>query len=112
MAHGQEDTTEVIGTEGKVTINAEPQLNLVRHIHSGGVTREIPKHYYERFENAFVTESNEFTAACLDNLPLPMKLRNATRAVEIGKALQEALVSGTQIRFDETGRRIEGRASL
>jgi hypothetical protein len=29
------------------------------------------------------------------------------RAVEIGAALQEALVSGKQIRFDEIGRRIE-----
>ena len=112
MAHGQEDTTEVVGTEGKVTINAEPQMNLVRHAHNGGVTKEIPQHYYDRFENAFVTEGNEFVACCLENLPLPMKLRNATKAVEIGKALQEALVSGTQIRFDGTGRRIDGRALL
>ena len=37
-----------------------------------------------------------------------MKLSNAVRAVEIGAALQEALVTGKQIRFDETGRRLEG----
>ena len=29
MAHGQEDTTEVIGTEGKLSINAHPALDLV-----------------------------------------------------------------------------------
>lgn len=60
---------------------------------------------------AFVQESNEFTDACLDNTPLPLKLSNAIKAVEIGAALQEALVSGKQIHFDEVGRRVE-RASL
>ena len=106
MPHGQEDTTEVLGTEGKLAINAEPQLNLVRHSHNGGVTKAVPQHYYDRFENAFVTEANEYTACCLDNTPLPLKARDAVRAVEIGKALQEALVNGIQIKFDEAGRRL------
>ncbi|UNI15410.1 hypothetical protein JDV02_001945 [Purpureocillium takamizusanense] len=108
MAHGQEDTTEIIGTEGKLSVNGNPQINLVNHFHAGGITREVPHDYYGRFEMAFVQESNEFTEACLDNKPLPMKLSNAVKAVEIGAALQEALVHGKQIRFDETGRRLEG----
>ncbi|POR35600.1 Oxidoreductase [Tolypocladium paradoxum] len=107
MAHGQEDTTEVIGTEGKLSVNSNPQLNLVNHYHAGGITREAPADYYGRFEMAFVQEANEFAEACLDDKPLPMKLSNAVRAVEIGAALQEALVTGKQIHFDETGRRIE-----
>ncbi|KAI5468135.1 hypothetical protein BGZ63DRAFT_469569 [Mariannaea sp. PMI_226] len=107
MAHGQEDTTEVIGTEGKLTVNGNPQSNLVNYYHPGGITREVPAHYYGRFEMAFVQEANEFAEACLDNKPLPLKLANAVRAVEIGAALQEALVSGKQIRFDEIGRRTE-----
>lgn len=52
-------------------------------------------------------EANEFTAACIDDTKLPMKLSNAVKAVEIGAWLQEALVTGKQITFDETGRRIE-----
>ncbi|KAF2793775.1 NAD(P)-binding protein [Melanomma pulvis-pyrius CBS 109.77] len=107
MAHGQEDVTEVIGTEGKLSVNLNPQSNLVNLYHAGGITREVPPHYYGRFEMAFVKEANEFTDACLDNTPLPMKLRNAVKAVEIGAWLQEALVTGKQIHFDDTGRRIE-----
>jgi predicted dehydrogenase len=38
MAHGQEDTTELIGTEGKLTVNGNPQCNLVNYYHSGGIT--------------------------------------------------------------------------
>lgn len=111
MAAGQEDTTEIIGTEGKVAVNAQPQLNLVHVFEPKGVRREFPQHYYDRFEYAFVTEANEFTAACLDDTTLPFKLSGAVDAVKIGCALQESLISGKKIHFDETGNRIE-QASL
>lgn len=111
MAAGQHDMTEIIGTEGKVTVNANPMTNLVEMSEPSGVRREIPPHYYGRFEQAFVVEANEFTAACLDNTKLPFKLSGAVQAVKIGCALQESLISGKKIYFDETGRRLE-RASL
>lgn len=79
MAHGQEDTTEIIGTEGKLSVNMNPQSNLVQMYTSAGITREIPPHYWGRFEQAFVKETNEFAAACLDDTPLPMKLSNAVK---------------------------------
>lgn len=107
MAHGQEDTTEVIGTEGKVSVNTNPQRNLVNYYHASGITREVPEDFQGRFGMAFIQEANEFTDACLNNKPLPMKLSNAAKAVEIGAYLQEALVTGKQIHFDEFGRRIE-----
>lgn len=107
MAAGQDDASEIIGTHGKLTVNAQPQSNLVNIYESTGVRREIPGSYYGRFEQAFVNEANEFTAACLDNLKLPMKLAGAVQAVKIGCALQESLNSGKKIYFDEVGRRSE-----
>jgi myo-inositol 2-dehydrogenase/D-chiro-inositol 1-dehydrogenase len=107
MAAGQDDATEIIGTEGKLTVNAQPMSNLVNIYESTGIRREIPAHYYGRFEQAFVNEANEFTACCLDDLKLPMKLTGAVQAVKIGCALQESLNSGNKIYFDEVGRRTE-----
>ncbi|KAF5547982.1 myo-inositol 2-dehydrogenase [Fusarium mexicanum] len=107
MAAGQHDMTEVIGTEGKLAINANPVGNLVEMHEAAGVRRQIPGDYYGRFEHAFVTEANEFTASVLDNNKLPFKLTGAVQAVKIGCALQESLNSGKKINFDETGRRIE-----
>lgn len=107
MAAGQHDMTEIIGTEGKLTVNANPMGSLVEMHEPRGIRREIPGDYYGRFEYAFVTEANEFTAACLDNNKLPFKLSGAVQAVKIGCALQESLNSGQKITFDETGRRIE-----
>ncbi|GES58282.1 NAD-binding Rossmann fold oxidoreductase family protein [Aspergillus terreus] len=107
MAAGQEDTTEIIGTRGKVTVNAQPALNLVNVFDNTGIRREIPQHYYDRFEYAFVTEANEFTACCLENTPAPLKLEGAVQAVRIGAALQESLITGQKIFFDESGNRVE-----
>ncbi|RAL03392.1 putative NAD binding Rossmann fold oxidoreductase [Aspergillus ibericus CBS 121593] len=106
MAAGQEDTTEIIGTKGKLAVNTQPALNLVNIFDENGVRREIPQHYYDRFEYAFVTEANEFTACCLENTPVPLKLEGAVQAVRIGSALQESLITGEKIFFDEDGQRI------
>ncbi|KAH8898910.1 NAD(P)-binding protein [Thozetella sp. PMI_491] len=107
MAAGQHDMTEIIGTDGKMSVNANPTGSLVEMHESSGVRREIPHDYWGRFQSAFVTEANEFTAACLDDTPLPFKLSGAVQAVKIGCALQESLNSEQKIYFDEAGRRIE-----
>ncbi|RAL11650.1 putative NAD binding Rossmann fold oxidoreductase [Aspergillus homomorphus CBS 101889] len=106
MAAGQEDSTEVIGTKGKLAVNTQPAINLVNVFDETGVRRELPQHYYDRFEYAFVTEANEFTASCLENTPVPLKLEGAVQAVRIGAALQESLITGEKINFDEQGNRI------
>lgn len=111
MAAGQHDMTEIIGTKGKISVNANPQLNLVEMSEPTGVRRVLPEHYYGRFEYAFVKESNEFTDCCLENKPVPVKLDGAVKAVKIGCALQESLRSGNKFFFDEQGNQVE-KASL
>lgn len=107
MMAGQHDTTEVIGTHGKLTINMAPAQNLVEMHEPEGIRREIAQTYYDRFEQAFVTESNEFTAAVLDNTPLPFSLKGAIDAVRIGQALQDSLKTGKKIDFDQSGKQVE-----
>lgn len=68
-----------------------------------GARRELPKHYYERFREAFITEANEFTASCLDGSPAPISLQSSVRALIVGQALQRSLLSGQKIFFDEKG---------
>ena len=106
MAAGQEDTTEIIGTEGKLTVNCQPATNLVQIHESNGIRREIPQNYFERFKEAFIMEANEFTRCCLDDKELPFGLEGAVNAVKIGCALQESLISEKKINFDEDGVRI------
>ena len=107
MAAGQHDMTEIVGTEGKISVNTNPIMNLVEMSEPTGIRREIPPHYYGRFEQAFVVEANEFTECCLDDKPLPFEFAGAVQAVKIGCALQESLRTGKKLWFDETGRRVE-----
>ncbi|KAL7269284.1 hypothetical protein RUND412_008060 [Rhizina undulata] len=106
MAHGQEDSTEIIGTKGKLAINKNPQINLVQISDQWGVRNEAPPDYYGRFKEAFVTEINEFTAAVLDDTPVPLRLSGAFKALAIGAALQESLITGKKLEFNEKGERV------
>ena len=113
MAAGQHDNTEIIGTHGKLTVNINASANLVEMHEASGIRKEIAQTYYDRFGPAFVTESNEFTEAILDNKKLPFKLAGALQAVKIGCALQEAYRTGKKLEFDENGNRIvENKARL
>ncbi|PFH58487.1 hypothetical protein XA68_13595 [Ophiocordyceps unilateralis] len=101
MAAGQEDTTEIIGTKGKLAVNSQPTANLVRLHEPGGIRHEVPQTYWDRFKNAFTTEAVDFVDCCLDDKPVPVKLETAVAAVRIAAALQESMISGNKIWFNK-----------
>ena len=109
QAHGHDVSTEIIGTRGKLNINLVPRLNNVTIAESTGIRHEVQPEYWERFEDAFATEANEFMSAVLDDTPVPVKLEEGLISLKIGWALQEALLSGERILFDEEGERVSGR---
>ena len=105
---GQEDGAEIIGTKGKVVVSGV-QNNMVQCYNSTGASRDIPQFWFDRWEEAFVREDNEFVDYCLGDTRSPissMKLANAAKAVEIGLCLQEALVTRKRLEFDLEGNRI------
>ncbi|KAL4912394.1 hypothetical protein BDW62DRAFT_216326 [Aspergillus aurantiobrunneus] len=104
MAAGQEDTTEIICERGSLRVNMQGRKNHVEIHDSLGARCELPRHYYERFREAFVTEAQEFTACCLDGKAVPIALQSSVRAVVIGQALQRSLVSGEKIVFKNQSR--------
>ena len=111
QAHGHDVCTEVVGTQGKVMVNLVPRLNNVTVASSKGIGHEVQPEYWERFEDAFATEANEFTSAILDHTPVPVKLELGLLSLKIGWALQEALLTGERIRFDERGNKLDGRGA-
>ncbi|KAH8883329.1 putative NAD binding Rossmann fold oxidoreductase [Thozetella sp. PMI_491] len=103
MAAGQEDSTEIIGTKGKLSVNLLPQDNLVRIYEAGGIRHELPQNYWGRFQNAFAKEAVEWTNCCLDGIEVPVKLSGAVMAVRIAAALQESMVTRRKVWFDGDG---------
>ncbi|KAF2711968.1 NAD(P)-binding protein [Pleomassaria siparia CBS 279.74] len=104
---GQHDMTEIIGTTGKLSVNANPTTGLLESHLATGIHRDIPQNYYERFENAFVEEARQFTDAVLEGKTVPIDLESSMEAVRIGVALQESLRSGKKIWFGREGNQVE-----
>jgi myo-inositol 2-dehydrogenase/D-chiro-inositol 1-dehydrogenase len=104
---GQHDMTEIIGTTGKLSVNANPSTGLLESHLATGIHRDIPQNYYERFENAFVEEARQFTDAVLEGKDVPIDLESSMEAVRIGVALQDSLRSGKKIFFERDGSQVD-----
>jgi myo-inositol 2-dehydrogenase/D-chiro-inositol 1-dehydrogenase len=92
MAHGFECLTEVIGTEGRITIGGEGRFDHVTLADRHGVRHECTPTFYERFVDAFLREDTEFVQAVIEDRAPPLTLRDATEATRIGLALRESLL--------------------
>ena len=93
FAHGHESMTEVIGTEGRLSIGANPRLTRVEIADGHGVRNECTPTFYERFEEAFLRELSEFVDMVRTDRSPPLTLADATEATRIGIALMESMRS-------------------
>ncbi|KAE8374737.1 hypothetical protein BDV26DRAFT_284064 [Aspergillus bertholletiae] len=109
--NGYDNATEIFGTDGKLTVNPVPRLNRVDLLNASGIVNEATPGWVDRYKEAFVTEINDFTSAILDDTGLPMKLASAITSLKIGLALQESLVTGERIQFDQQGNRLPSPTS-
>lgn len=100
MAAGQEDHTEIICERGSLRVNMNGRKNHVEVHDALGARRELPKHYYERFREAFLTEASEFVMACINDTPVPITLESSVRAIVVGSALQRSLITGEKVVLD------------
>jgi myo-inositol 2-dehydrogenase/D-chiro-inositol 1-dehydrogenase len=93
FAHGHETLSEVLGTEGRLSIGVNPRINRVDIADRHGMRNECTPTFYDRFEDAFVAELNAFTDAVRNDTELTLSLRDATEATRIGLAIQRSLAS-------------------
>lgn len=107
QAHGHDVCTEVTGTTGKIMVNVMPKQNNVVIADKLGMRNEVQVEYWQRFEHAFALEANEFVQSVLQDKPVPLPLELGMKVMTIGRALQDSLVSGRVVRFNEQGKRIE-----
>jgi myo-inositol 2-dehydrogenase/D-chiro-inositol 1-dehydrogenase len=92
MAHGHETATEIIGTDGRLTVGRDGRLNQVEIADAHGIRTITTPTFYERFADAFLREEIHFVDAVRLGRPLALSLRDATEATRIGIALRTSLV--------------------
>lgn len=103
--HGYDNCTEIIGSEGKISINLVPNANIVQLSNIAGIQQDATPGWIERYADAFVTELEAFVNAVLIGKELPLKLSSALQGMKLAIALQESLVTGEKIEFEENGER-------
>ena len=87
--------TEIVGTAGRLAVGANPRLTRVEISDAHGVRNECTPTFYERFEEAFLREAQEFVAAVRDDRAPALTLHDATEATRIGQALAHSQRTGT-----------------
>ena len=92
MAHGHETATEIIGTDGRLTVGRDGRLNQVEIADAHGIRTITTPTFYERFADAFLREEIHFVDAVRFDRPLALSLHDATEATRIGIALRKSLV--------------------
>jgi myo-inositol 2-dehydrogenase/D-chiro-inositol 1-dehydrogenase len=92
MAHGHETATEIIGTDGRLTVGRDGRLNQVEIADAHGIRTITTPTFYERFADAFLREEIHFVDAVRFDRPLALSLHDATEATRIGIALRRSLV--------------------
>ena len=80
-------------TAGRLTIGQNPRLNRVDISDQHGLRNECTPTFYERFEEAFLRETNHFVQSVLDDSQPALTLHDATEATRIAIALRESLQS-------------------
>jgi myo-inositol 2-dehydrogenase/D-chiro-inositol 1-dehydrogenase len=94
QAHGNDISTEVIGTAGSVGIGDGARRDRVQSKDAEGVHHRVLSDFIERFDDAFGRELTAFVSACRGEAPLPLALADATEATRIGVAITRSLHSG------------------
>ncbi|KAM5346150.1 hypothetical protein ACJ41O_009155 [Fusarium nematophilum] len=104
QAHGHDVCTEITGKTGKIMVNVVPKSNNVVLADRLGMRHEVQPEYWQRFEDAFAVEANEFTDAAVNDKPVPLPIEGGMMVMNIGRALQHALLLGEVVKFDEQGK--------
>jgi myo-inositol 2-dehydrogenase/D-chiro-inositol 1-dehydrogenase len=99
MAHGHETLTEIIGTEGRLTVGRGGRRNHVEIADRYGIRTETNPTFYERFADAFLREAIHFVDCVRANQPLALTLHDATEATRIAVALRTSLIERRVVEF-------------
>ena len=90
MAHGHETATEIVGTDGRLTVGRDGRASIdVEIADAHGVRTRCTPTFYERFADAFLREETHFVDCVRDESPAALTLHDATEATRIGIALRD-----------------------
>ena len=98
--YGYHVETEIVGTEGTVRISAVPAKNLAEVYGHDGVLTECVGSFPERFDDAYLTEMEEFVDCVLNGKKPGVSVYDGTKSTAIAYATTEAWKTGKAVRIE------------
>ena len=89
-SYGHDTFTEIIGTEGKLTVGNPPSKNRVQISDKHGVRNECNETFYDRFKDSFLIQVQDFVNSVLEGKEPECNLENATKATIVTCAMTES----------------------
>jgi len=101
MMHGHDTFTEVLGTEGVLTIGCNPRVNRVEIRDSHGLRNECVETFYDRFEDAFLEEARDFIHCIQNKLTPRVSVRDATENTRAAIAVTDSYRKGQVVNITD-----------
>lgn len=95
-AYGYDIRTEVLGEKGRLHIERDRQPDLTVY-DARGATHDRPRHFTERFPEAYAAEITAFARGVQAGTPLTPSMRDALHSLRLALAAQHALSSGESV---------------
>ncbi|XJZ29142.1 Gfo/Idh/MocA family oxidoreductase [Bacillota bacterium Lsc_1132] len=92
--HGYHIETEIIGTKGTLRIGAIPEKNLVTVFDETGAVKECSDGFLERFEQAYLSEVEEFISCIRENRHPNVTVEDGVLSTALGYACKKSFETG------------------
>jgi myo-inositol 2-dehydrogenase/D-chiro-inositol 1-dehydrogenase len=93
-AHGYHIETEIIGTKGTLRIGTTPEKNMVTVFDENGAIKECSDGFLERFEQAYLSEVEEFISCIRENRQPDVTVEDGVLSTALGYACKESFETG------------------
>jgi myo-inositol 2-dehydrogenase/D-chiro-inositol 1-dehydrogenase/scyllo-inositol 2-dehydrogenase (NAD+) len=96
---GYDIRTEIIGSEGRISIEMDSRFHLKQY-GVAGVSHERPADFEVRFREAYVAELGSFARNVLNGRAVSPDVRDARESLRLALAAQRSLESGEVVRLE------------
>ncbi|CAG7839834.1 scyllo-inositol 2-dehydrogenase (NAD(+)) [Clostridium haemolyticum] len=100
-AHGYHIETEIIGTKGTLRVGTVPQKNLVTVFDERGARQECVQGFPERFDQAYLSETEEFVKCVLENRKPGVVVEDGVKSTALAYACKESFETGNLIKVED-----------
>jgi myo-inositol 2-dehydrogenase / D-chiro-inositol 1-dehydrogenase len=109
-AHGYHIETEIIGTKGSLRIGTVPERNQVVVMNQTGIVQECYDGFLERFEQAYLSEVEEFINCILEDRKPSVNVNDGVESTLLGYACKASFETGKLVNVQDLSIQLNEKA--